>query len=169
MSDDILKRLRRWAHSGGCGCTRCTAANEIETLIAALDTANTIGAENALKLAKSIREREILSAENKRLEALDKDWLRASEQWVAENERLENRLNLAFEMLNDHGVDNAAIMKHIKSLMERVSTEQTKDGINDMPDPFTCPECGEPTDNGHDRCFPPNPYVCTKCMEQERV
>ena len=25
------------------------------------------------------------SAENKRLEALDKDWLRASEQWVAEN------------------------------------------------------------------------------------
>ena len=44
----------------------------------------------------------------------------------AENERLENRLNLAFEMLNDHGVDNAAIMKHIKSLMERVSTEQTR-------------------------------------------
>ena len=29
------------------------------------------------------------SAENKRLEALDKDWLRASEQWVAENSRQE--------------------------------------------------------------------------------
>ena len=28
-----------------------------------------------------------LSAENKRLEALDKNWLRASEQWVAEIER----------------------------------------------------------------------------------
>jgi len=26
-----------------------------------------------------------------------------------------------------------------------------------------CPECGGPADNGHDRCYPPNPYVCTKC------
>ena len=41
---------------------------------------------------------------------------------ATENAQLENRLNLAFEMLNDHGVDNAAIMKHIRSLMERVST-----------------------------------------------
>ncbi|HDZ39502.1 MAG TPA: hypothetical protein ENH62_14715 [Marinobacter sp.] len=32
---DILKRLRRWAHPWGCGCTRCTAANEIERLTAA--------------------------------------------------------------------------------------------------------------------------------------
>ena len=30
----------------------------------------------------------------------------------------------------------------------------------------TCPKCGDPTDNGHDRELPPNPYVCTKC-EQE--
>ena len=38
-------------------------ADEIERLSAALDTAHTIGGENALKLAKSIRERGILSAE----------------------------------------------------------------------------------------------------------
>ena len=30
--NDILKRLRRWGHTGGCGCTRCTAANELERL-----------------------------------------------------------------------------------------------------------------------------------------
>ncbi|KKK83852.1 hypothetical protein LCGC14_2789220 [marine sediment metagenome] len=79
------------------------------------------------RIAALRHENRRLYAENKRLEALDKDWLRASEQWVTENERLENRLNLAFEMLNDHGVDNAAIMKHIKSLMERVSTEPKRD------------------------------------------
>ena len=26
-----------------------------------------------------------------------------------------------------------------------------------------CPGCGGPSDNGHDRCIPPNPYYCTKC------
>lgn len=26
-----------------------------------------------------------------------------------------------------------------------------------------CPGCGGPADNGHDRCYPPNPYYCTKC------
>jgi len=29
---NIVKRLRRWAHTAGCGCTRCIAANEIERL-----------------------------------------------------------------------------------------------------------------------------------------
>lgn len=33
------------------------------------------------------------------------------------------------------------------------------------PDVTKCPACGEPTDNGHDREYPPNPYVCSKCME----
>lgn len=33
-------------------------------------------------------------------------------------------------------------------------------------DIFHCPECGGPADNGHDRCIPPNPYWCTKCMEK---
>lgn len=27
-----------------------------------------------------------------------------------------------------------------------------------------CPKCDGPADNGHDRCLPPNPYFCTKCM-----
>jgi hypothetical protein len=31
---------------------------------------------------------------------------------------------------------------------------------------FTCPRCGRFADNGHDRCLPPNPYICTKCIER---
>lgn len=30
-----------------------------------------------------------------------------------------------------------------------------------------CPGCGGPADNGHDRCFPPSPYFCTKCETQD--
>ena len=32
------------------------------------------------------------------------------------------------------------------------------------PDLSRCPKCLGPADNGHDRCIPPNPYYCTKCM-----
>lgn len=31
------------------------------------------------------------------------------------------------------------------------------------PDMSKCPACGGPADNGHDRCYPPSPYFCTKC------
>lgn len=31
-----------------------------------------------------------------------------------------------------------------------------------------CPKCKGPADNGHDRCLPPNPYYCTKCMAEEQ-
>ena len=34
----------------------------------------------------------------------------------------------------------------------------TKESLNH------CPKCGGPADNGHDRCLPPSPYFCTKCM-----
>lgn len=30
-----------------------------------------------------------------------------------------------------------------------------------------CPKCGGPADNGHDRCLPPNPYLCSKCESGE--
>ena len=32
------------------------------------------------------------------------------------------------------------------------------------PDISLCPNCGGPADNGHDRCVPPSPYFCAKCM-----
>ena len=28
----------------------------------------------------------------------------------------------------------------------------------------TCPNCGGPADNGHDRCVPPTAYLCSACM-----
>lgn len=30
----------------------------------------------------------------------------------------------------------------------------------------TCPKCKGVADNGHDRCYPPNPYYCTKCCAE---
>ena len=33
-------------------------------------------------------------------------------------------------------------------------------------DPWVCPDCGGEADNGFDRCIPPNPYLCKKCMKK---
>jgi DNA-directed RNA polymerase subunit RPC12/RpoP len=35
--------------------------------------------------------------------------------------------------------------------------------IDQVADLSKCPSCGGPADNGHDRCLPPSPYVCTRC------
>ena len=35
----------------------------------------------------------------------------------------------------------------------------------EKPDCSKCPACGGIPDNGHDREYPPNPYICSKCME----
>jgi len=35
------------------------------------------------------------------------------------------------------------------------------------PDINKCPSCGGEADNGHDRCYPPNPYYCTKCTSAQ--
>ena len=32
------------------------------------------------------------------------------------------------------------------------------------PNVYICPSCGGPADNGHDREYPPNPYVCKTCV-----
>ena len=34
---------------------------------------------------------------------------------------------------------------------------------------ITCPKCGGEADNGQDREFPPNAYVCSKCDKPEAV
>lgn len=38
-----------------------------------------------------------------------------------------------------------------------------RDSAPAAPDLNACPNCGGPADNGHDRCYPPSPYWCTKC------
>lgn len=34
------------------------------------------------------------------------------------------------------------------------------------PDCSVCPRCLGPADNGHDREYPPNPYLCSKCAQE---
>ncbi len=92
-----------------------------------------------------------LEDENKRLEALDKDRLRASEQWVAENARLEKNLAAA-RLSNDHLRDRYVPCpdhrdKHktgdecLMCQLERVSTVPAPDGINDRgSDEYANPE-----------------------------
>jgi hypothetical protein len=39
--------------------------------------------------------------------------------------------------------------------------------LGTKPDLDKCPRCGGEADNGHDRCIPPNPYLCRKCSEDD--
>ena len=36
------------------------------------------------------------------------------------------------------------------------------------PDVTKCPICDGPADNGHDREYPPNPYICTQCVDERQ-
>lgn len=39
--------------------------------------------------------------------------------------------------------------------------------VKPIPSLDTCPKCGGVADNGFDREYPPNPYLCTKCNKQK--
>ena len=41
--------------------------------------------------------------------------------------------------------------------------KRSEDEEEGIPDLTKCPRCGGPANNGHDREFPPNPYLCTTC------
>jgi hypothetical protein len=45
------------------------------------------------------------------------------------------------------------------------SPQSARDSEPPKVDLSKCPKCGGPADNGHDRCYPPNPYYCTKCND----
>jgi len=45
---------------------------------------------------------------------------------------LQRRLDLAFDMMKDHGIDNAAVMAKIQDVIDSVSEGQRK-----------CPKCGD--------------------------
>ena len=53
VMSDIVERLRRWSHTGGCGCTRCTAADEIERLTAEVSNLK-LANEEARKTIESL-------------------------------------------------------------------------------------------------------------------
>lgn len=71
--------------------------------------------------------------------------------------------NIKFKAINV--CDHCALWitkQEVQSWQVRHTTARgslTEDRVN----PFACPICGEPTDNGHDREYQPNPYVCSKC------
>lgn len=48
----------------------------------------------------------------------------------------------------------------IEPLQHYLSEHSNKHSETDIN---KCPKCGGSADNGHDRCYPPSPYYCTKC------
>lgn len=54
----------------------------------------------------------------------------------------------------------------VRGLMDTLMSSRIHQGPPKVTDLNTCPGCGGPADNGNDRCHPPNPYYCTKCMER---
>ncbi len=99
-----------------------------------------------------------VSAENKRLEALDKDWLRASEQWADENSTQVEALARMNERITLLSTKNTIMREELtqmtywtgrlspgayraRLILERVSTEPAPDGINDRgSDEYANPE-----------------------------
>ena len=46
------------------------------------------------------------------------------------------------------------------------SKQLSKGCAGDTADDLSkCPQCGGEADNGHDRCYPPTAYLCSKCSE----
>ena len=85
------------------------------------------------KLEETLKIEGELRAEIKRLEALDKDWLRASEQWVAENSRLEALVHRLQATSMDQAKSGEKLQEKLDMAevvideLERVSTEQKRD------------------------------------------
>jgi len=52
------------------------------------------------------------------------------------------------------------------SIVKKLESERYKKYRTDLS---KCPGCGGPADNGHDRCDPPSPYYCTKCMREHEL
>lgn len=50
-------------------------------------------------------------------------------------------------------------------MSSRVHHNREPDFVEITNDLNTCPNCGGPADNGHDRSYPPAPYFCTKCTQ----
>jgi len=88
---------------------------------------------------------------------------------------LRRRLNAALDMLGT-ARQELEYSKHPdfgkpEELIKRIEKEIPK--LNDVSETYEedfdlsrCPRCGGDADQGHDRCYPPNPYVCSKCQKK---
>ena len=55
----------------------------------------------------------------------------------------------------------------ITALRAAISEQEQCEPVEPTPvDLNICPNCGGEADNGFDRCYPPNPYYCKKCMKE---
>ena len=67
-------------------------------------------------------------------------------------------------------IDIGVVILLSKQLSEANATLESQAAQDEQEKPIdlsTCPKCGGDADNGHDRCYPPSPYNCTKCMKEE--
>lgn len=88
-------------------------------------------------------------------------WARV-ERLEAEREAAWRRLGAAPDPLNPgFFVCNALAYDQWEALRQALFNEPAVP--NKDPDLSCCPRCGGLADNGHDRCFPPTVYFCTKC------
>lgn len=65
---------------------------------------------------------------------------------------------------NDHAIGymQSAVGSWVPRLRAALRCAEGGGRVRDLD---KCPKCGGPADNGHDRCYPPNPYYCTKCND----
>ena len=78
----------------------------------------------------------------------------------ARERQLRDALLVAQECLNEaHGAvcDSVAVTFWFDEALSTVDAALAQD-LN------TCPQCGGEADQGHDRCYPPTAYLCSKCQ-----
>lgn len=63
----------------------------------------------------------------------------------------------------ESGMGDATTIRRHVGKVARIMAREIRT-LAPAPDLSTCPECGGPADNGHDREVPPNPYLCTRCI-----
>ena len=103
-----------------------------------------------------------LTDENARLDA-ENSILRNNlvQAYVDNGCDLDEALEIAGLDVCPDGVDYCADDGRCESENDCSDIENYDDDLN------TCPRCGGPADNGHDRCLPPSPYLCTKCAPND--
>jgi len=78
----------------------------------------------------------------------------------AREQKMRNALLVAQECLSEaHGAvtENQSVTFWFDEALSTVDAALAQD-LN------ACPNCGGPADQGHDRCYPPTAYLCSKCQ-----
>lgn len=95
-----------------------------------------------------------------KLTALISQW--ESEEMVV---RLEKAFESALDKIGGEYTNGYVAEDDRRMIFGDVVKAITGEASEPQTDLTRCPRCGGPADNGFDRCFPPNPYSCTKCSK----